>query len=236
MLRTTIVLTLCVLLGALVVAPSAAEAARPTRVELALEGMDRSTPGRVTVQFVGHISAIGPGPVQYRFLRSDGAVAPVETANFGPGPGSVKVRTTWTLGANYEGWQQLKIVHPPPLLESRRVPFRVMIPPPVRVTRAFLSVERPTYAAPRGPVSVVFRGQIAATGACDVRYRFVRSDGVASGLLTLPFAAPGVQRVSTAWAVTESMSGWVMIEVRTPNELNSNRAAFRVQIGPRTPM
>jgi hypothetical protein len=72
----------------------------------------------VEIRFSGRISvAGGPGSVTYRFIRSDGASAPVQVLNF-DGPGSKNVSTTWRLGAPtsrfnpYRGWQAIKILDP----------------------------------------------------------------------------------------------------------------------------
>ena len=70
-------------------------------------------PGKIT--FSGRITARRPGRVQYRFIRSDSAFAPIRTLNFGY-PGSQVVSTTWTLGGDklprYDGWQAIEIVYP----------------------------------------------------------------------------------------------------------------------------
>ncbi|HOI15876.1 MAG TPA: hypothetical protein PK036_05990 [Geobacteraceae bacterium] len=67
------------------------------------------------IRFMGRISVSGPASVQYRFIRSDGAHAPIQAINFDRA-GSRPVRTTWTLGGpglpNYEGWQAIEVVYP----------------------------------------------------------------------------------------------------------------------------
>jgi len=81
-------------------------------------------PCPVTLRFSGRISAVGgSGTVSYRFLRSDGASAPVSAVTFAS-PGSKDVETTWMLGQSYEGWQALKILDPQEK-ESERAVFRV---------------------------------------------------------------------------------------------------------------
>lgn len=235
MLRTNAALTLGILALVLSLEPTTAEAARVLAAELHVSGMDRSVPGRVTVQFAGHIKAIGPGRVHYEFLRSDGATGPDQIMDFGPGPASREVRTTWTLGHDYEGWQQLRIVHPPPLIESRRASFRAVVPPVARVIRAALSPLRSRIWAPSGAVDVGFRGQIAVNAPCTVTYRIVRSDGVEGPVASLAFGYPGSASFSAHWVVNHSMAGWAMIRVLTPNAFDSNRAAFSVQIGAGAP-
>jgi hypothetical protein len=78
----------------------------------------------VTLRFSGRISAVGgSGTVSYRFLRSDGASAPVSAVTF-DSPGSKDVQTTWMLGRSYDGWQSLKILDPQER-ESERAVFQV---------------------------------------------------------------------------------------------------------------
>ncbi len=68
-----------------------------------------------------------PLRVQYRFLRSDGALSPISTIVF-EGDGSKNVSTTWTLGGpslpTYSGWQSIKILYPQEA-ESNRANFSV---------------------------------------------------------------------------------------------------------------
>lgn len=84
-------------------------------------------PCPVTIEFSGRISAIGgSGTVTYRFLRNDGASAPVRTLEFQE-PGSKDVETTWRLGGegfSYEGWQAIRILEPEEM-ESDRAGFTV---------------------------------------------------------------------------------------------------------------
>lgn len=70
----------------------------------------------VDIQFSGRISVVGgSGVVTYRWIRSDGASAPVETVNF-DAAGSQEVNTTWTRsgapGADITGWQAIQIFEP----------------------------------------------------------------------------------------------------------------------------
>jgi hypothetical protein len=70
-------------------------------------------PGVIT--FNGTITAGKAGRVQYKFIRSDGAFAPVQTLDF-TAPGTKPVSTTWTLGGaalpSYNGWEAIQIVYP----------------------------------------------------------------------------------------------------------------------------
>src|SRR5262249_12632659 len=70
----------------------------------------------VTITFDAAVSvAGGPGIVWYTWLRSDGALGPMEQLTVPPGNGTYTVSTTWTLGGpgmTYSGWQALRVVYP----------------------------------------------------------------------------------------------------------------------------
>lgn len=84
-----------------------------------------------TIRFDGVITVQNntrpPLNVQYRFIRSDGALSPISTVTF-TGNGSKNVSTTWTLGGpslpTYSGWQAIKILYPREV-ESNRANFSV---------------------------------------------------------------------------------------------------------------
>ena len=81
-------------------------------------------PCPVTIHFSGRISVVGgSGTVSYKFIRSDGASAPIQTLHF-DSPGSKDIHTTWTLGGPYTGWQAVHIFEPNEI-ESERAEFRI---------------------------------------------------------------------------------------------------------------
>ena len=69
-------------------------------------------------EFYGRITVNRATTVQYRWLRSDGARAPVKTITF-TGPGSQVVSSIWQLGAEGNFWKQLEIISPVPLLSDK---------------------------------------------------------------------------------------------------------------------
>ncbi|HPD57928.1 MAG TPA: CARDB domain-containing protein [Smithellaceae bacterium] len=83
------------------------------------------------IEFEGFISVRNltrpPLRLQYKFIRSDGASAPVQTLTFNR-DGAQPVRTTWQLGGpglpSYTGWQAIKVVYPQDL-ESNKANFSV---------------------------------------------------------------------------------------------------------------
>lgn len=94
---------------------------------LRADPFDYVGPSPVTIKFTGRISVVGGGgTVSYKFLRSDGASAPIETLHF-DGPESRDVSTTWRLGGpgfTYSGWQSIKILEPQEM-ESERANFKI---------------------------------------------------------------------------------------------------------------
>jgi hypothetical protein len=83
-----------------------------------------------TFTFSGTIDSNSQGEVKYRWIRSDGAISPVETLVFRE-PGTRVVTTTWTLGTSYSGWEAVRILSPN-LRQSNKAVFRLgcHAPPP----------------------------------------------------------------------------------------------------------
>ena len=90
-----------------------------------------SGPCPATIKFQGKITVTNitrpPLKVQYKFIRSDGAFAPVHTLTF-ERDGSKPVSDTWTLGGPglpaYEGWEAIKVVYPRDV-ESNKANFKI---------------------------------------------------------------------------------------------------------------
>jgi hypothetical protein len=79
------------------------------------------------IKFNGSITAEKAGRVQYKFIRSDNAFAPIQTIEF-TAPGTKQVDTTWTLGGpalpHYSGWQAVQIVYPTNI-QSKKATFSI---------------------------------------------------------------------------------------------------------------
>ena len=91
-------------------------------VELRAEPADYEGPCPATITFRASIEVEGgPGPLTYRFLRSDGAKGEARVLNV-VRPGSKTVTETWTLGRQpepvFEGWQQLMVLTPEPMTSA----------------------------------------------------------------------------------------------------------------------
>lgn len=194
---------------------------------VAIEG---SCPAKIT--FNGQITATQAGPVQYKFIRSDGATAPVQTLNF-PAAGTLPVTTTWTLGGaalpNFNGWQAIQIIAPQQL-QSNKADFSVKCLG--NNIHANLSAD-PVSINGKCPAKITFNGQISATQAGPVQYKFIRSDNAISPVQTLNFTGPGSMPVSTTWtlggATLPNFNGWQAIQIIAPKQLQSEKAAFSVK-------
>jgi hypothetical protein len=104
-------------------------AAAQARVTVSLEA-EKSPAGEACGRefFVtGKINTDAPGRIQYRFVRSDGVLQPIETMEF-DAAGSQAVGFKWTpdaaAPADFKGWISLQVVYPEEV-ESNRAEFSV---------------------------------------------------------------------------------------------------------------
>lgn len=93
------------------------------KASLSADPSSYTGPCPATITFKGKISASRPAVVQYRFIRNDGAIAPVKTLTFSAA-GSKSVSTTWTLGRDYTGWEAIKVISPVEV-ESNKANFSI---------------------------------------------------------------------------------------------------------------
>ena len=84
----------------------------------------------VTVTFSGYIAVDRACTVKYRFVRSDGAHAPLKSLQFSAA-GKKIVSASWTLGANYSGWQAIEILAPVRLKSENAVFTATCLPRPI---------------------------------------------------------------------------------------------------------
>jgi hypothetical protein len=175
--------------------------------------------------------------VTYRWTRSDGATAPVETITF-PGSGAQRraVQTTWTLGGpdfTYKGWEAVKLLTPTGAV-SNQADFTVSCAPaPPHATAGNVSAKPASYEG-WCPVTITFTGAISVDrGPVGVTYRWVRSDGATGPVETVSFpgSGPQSQSVKTTWTLGGSgtkYSGWEAIKLLTPTASTSNQANFTI--------
>ena len=180
-----------------------------------------------TINFRGMITASEAGRVQYKFIRSDGANAPVQTLIFAKAE-TKPVSTTWTLGANYTGWEAIKVIYPVSV-ESNKANFTVRCAGAAQGEqfRATLRAEPTSYTG-QCPTTIKFIGTITSPRAGNVQYKFIRSDGANAPVQTLNFTAPGTKPVNTTWMLGRSYTGWEAVKIVYPQEVESNKANFKI--------
>ena len=92
----------------------------PKVTKATLKALNPDVRGNCTqvIRFKGIITFNGRGTVKYRFLRSDGAKAPVKSLYFDRA-GQKLVSTEWHLGKSYQGWQAIEIISPNKMQSNR---------------------------------------------------------------------------------------------------------------------
>ena len=209
------------------------------------------------ISFRGFISVSQPTTVQYKFIRSDNAQAPVQTLNF-PKAGQQEVTTTWQLGGpglpTYSGWEAIQVISPVSV-ESNKAEFKIRCAGqgqgqpgqqggpgqqpgqqgqqgiPIDV-KARLSAKPVSYTG-NCPALITFGGYIAVNQPMTVQYRFIRSDNAQAPVQTLYFSSKSSQEVTTTWQLggpgLPTYSGWEAIQVISPVRVESNKAEFRIR-------
>ncbi len=88
---------------------------------------------------------------------------------------------------------------------------------------------KPMQYAGNCPVTVNFEGEITASGPCQVKYRFERSDNSITPVHTLVFESAGKRRVRDTWTLGKNIRGWERIVIMQPVSAASERANFSVK-------
>lgn len=117
----------------------------------------------VTITFKGLINVTGPCSVQYKFVRSDGGMKPIQTINFFSA-GSRAVADTWTLSKGYSGWEAIEVVSPVKV-KSGQASFTITCTPKPVIT----SITHWHMGYPTGEFTVVGTNFGATQGSKNVR-------------------------------------------------------------------
>jgi hypothetical protein len=136
-------------------------------------GLDNGTPSVICASeltFKGSIKSDKPRKVQYRFVRSDGVLLPVETIEFIMS-GTKEVSAKWALDgppqAEFKGWVLLKIVFPVET-ETNKVDFKFICDP----TKPDLAVKIrscPASARPGSDLKSSFKVRAFNYGGVDIQ-------------------------------------------------------------------
>ena len=81
------------------------------------------------------------------------------------------------------------------------------------------------------PARVHFTGRIAADAPGPVKYTWVRSDKPSTSTFTLNFTTPGSLPVTYDWLLKGPADGWVVLQVISPQTVNSGIVRFHVKCG-----
>jgi len=79
------------------------------------------------------------------------------------------------------------------------------------------------------PARVHFTGRISADGPGPVKYTWVRSDKPSTATFTLNFTAAGDLPVTYDWMLKGPADGWVVLQVISPEKVNSGKIRFDVR-------
>jgi hypothetical protein len=81
------------------------------------------------------------------------------------------------------------------------------------------------------PARVHFTGRIASDAPGPVKYAWVRSDKPSTSTFTLNFTTPGSLPVTYDWLLKGPADGWVVLQVISPQAVNSGMVRFHVKCG-----
>ena len=90
---------------------------------------------------------------------------------------------------------------------------------------------RPAVTGNCNPTRVHFSGHISADAAGQVKYSWVRSDKPSTATFTLDFAGSGSLPVTYDWLLKGPAEGWVVLQVISPEKVNSGKVRFEVKCG-----
>ncbi|MDO8487834.1 MAG: hypothetical protein Q7S31_00770 [bacterium] len=122
---------------------------------------------------------------------------------------------------------------PSPVASPSPSPLPSTSPTPTP-TPAAVSVSPPTVTPPSSnscTQTFTFQASITVNAAMTITYKWERSDPSSSDPISLTFAGPGTQNVSTTWqsgplASGASNNGWERVHVLTPSDVTSSQANF----------
>lgn len=140
------------------------------------------------ISFKGTIETNAACTVKYKFIRSDGALKPVQTLLF-VGPGTKTVTDSWTLRASFSGWEAIQVVAPI-AVTSNHADFKLACKTGPRITNVHLfcggspcreiDLVGTNFGAVQGTKKVLMDG-VAHTGAYhwgDTGITLLRDSGI----------------------------------------------------------
>ena len=164
MKRMKLLILLTVVFGALIFTSDLA--AKVVKVTASVTPADYSGKCPKRFEFVGEITVDSPGAVEYKWIRSDGANAPIQKIYFRK-PGTQRVTTYWQLSAEGQRWEAVQTLSPNSMTSNKAV-FKLKCTPTAMVARPELVKPRTMVRADRlSPVC-------PDPAAFEIRFQIVR--------------------------------------------------------------
>jgi hypothetical protein len=152
------------------------------------------------ISFRGFISVSQPTTVQYKFVRSDNAQAPVQTLNF-PKAGQQEVTNTWQLGGpslpTYSGWEAIEVISPVSA-ESNKAEFNIRC-----------AGQQRGQAGQPEPAATIQPGVVAQPGAVVKPGMVAQPSMGKEDCISFNPATTTVQQIQGSWKVVDG-SMWLL--------------------------
>jgi hypothetical protein len=91
------------------------------------------------------------------------------------------------------------------------------------------AVSAPAITGNCNPSRVHFAGHIESSAAGAEKYTWVRGDKPSSATFDMNFTAPGSLPVSYDWMLKGPAEGWVVLQVISPEKVNSGKIRFELK-------
>ena len=161
-----LVIVLTIVMGALVFTPELAAKVVKVTASVTPTSWTGKCPKRF--EFVGKITVDKSGVVKYKWIRSDGAIAPVKTLRFRT-PGTQKVTTYWQLSSPGKKWEAIQILAPNKMTSNKAV-FTLRCGPEIVARRELV---RPATTVRPGTLKP-FPRDCPDPAAVEIRFQIVR--------------------------------------------------------------
>ncbi|MCP5051845.1 MAG: hypothetical protein GY940_32055 [bacterium] len=251
MKRRHLFMVLLIIAGSFLLTPELVAKVTRVRVSVKPSGFKGKCPKKF--EFIGKIKSNRAGVVRYQWIRSDNATAPVKSITF-KRRGTKIVKTTWTLGRSYRGWQALRILSPNKRVSNRAF-FRLICTGKPLTVKPMIRQIKPLRVKPLKPIktcpdpaatairfSIVsrttqFRGRVRITGTVknisSKAFRSAHNQGSVH-LYEVPLGGSPVFRAKKDFA---NLAAGATIEVSYERNWNSSSPSegefppnYRVQI------
>jgi hypothetical protein len=182
--------------------------------------------------FHATISFTQPGPISYRWIRSDGGQGPIISKNPSTA-GHFGDSDTWGMGGpgfTYSGWAQLEILAPAVSYSNRQPIYLSCVGSGSsgqgRTVSATVFARPNNVTGVQCPYVFTFHATISFSQPGPISYRWVRSDGGQGPIITKNPSTAGHFGASETWGMGGpgfTFSGWERLELLSPHHGYSNQ-------------